>query len=55
MIYKFLDKKSTGSGLSNNEIKQNLQLATELRKLIIRKFKKRKVYSNLKIIFGVLI
>ena len=48
MVYKFLDKKSTGSGLSNNEIKQNLQLAKELHKLIIRKFKKRKVYSEFK-------
>ena len=28
MVYKFFDKKSTsGSGVSNNEIKQNLQLA----------------------------
>ena len=38
MAYKFFDKKSTGSGVSNNEIKQNLQLAKELHKLIIRKF-----------------
>ena len=48
MVYKFLDKKSTVSGASNNEIKQNLQLAKELHKLIIRKFKKRKVYSEFK-------
>ena len=33
---------------NNNEIKQNLQLAKELHKPIIRKFKKRKVYSGFK-------
>ena len=38
MVYKFFDKKSKGSGVANNEIKQNLQLAKELHKLIIRKF-----------------
>ena len=48
MVYKFFDKKSKGSGVANNEIKQNLQLAKELHKPIIRKFKKRKVYSGLK-------
>ena len=36
MVYKFFDKKSTGSGIANNEIKQNLQLAKELHKPIIR-------------------
>ena len=36
------------SGVANNEIKQNLQLAEELHKPIIRKFKKRKVYSGFK-------
>ena len=36
MVYKFFDKKSTGSGIANNEIKQNLQLAKELHKTIIR-------------------
>ena len=35
MVYKFFDKKSTGSGVANNEIKQNLQLAEELHKSII--------------------
>ena len=44
MVYKFFDKKSEGSGV-NNEIKQNIQLSNELHKPIIRKFKKRKVYS----------
>ena len=46
MVYQFFDKKSKGSGVANNEIKQNLQLAKELHKPIIRKFKKRKVYSG---------
>ena len=50
MVYKFFDKKSQGSGHSlqvatNNE---NIQLADELHKPIIRKFKKRKVYSSFK-------
>ena len=48
MVYKFFDKKSAGSGVANNEIKQNFQLAKELHKRIIRKFKKRKVYSRYK-------
>ena len=38
MVYKCFGKKSTGSGIANNEIKQNLQLAKELHKPIIRKF-----------------
>ena len=54
MAYKFFDKKSKGSGrpsssaslIANNEIKQNIQLADELHKPIIRKFEKRKVYSS---------
>ena len=40
MVVKFFDKKSKGSGLKNE------QLADELHKPIIRKFKKRKVYSS---------
>ena len=47
MVYKFVDKKSKGSG-NKNEIKENQQLANELHKPIIRKFKKRKVYSFFK-------
>ena len=47
MIYKFFDKKSIGSGIKN-EIKQNQQLANELHRPIIRKFKKRKFYSSFK-------
>ena len=42
MVYKFFDKKSKGTGVANNEIKQNLQLAKELHKPIIRKFLKKK-------------
>ena len=45
MVYMFLDEKSTVSGIKN-DIKQNKQLANELHKLIIRKFKKRKGYSS---------
>ena len=44
MVYKFFDKKSTGSGISTNEF--NYQLANELHKPVIKKFKKRKVYSS---------
>ena len=44
MFYKYFDKKSKGSGISANE--PNYQLANELHKPIIRKFKKRKVYSS---------
>ena len=37
MVYKLFDKKSQGSGV-NNDIKQNIQLANELHKPIIKKF-----------------
>ena len=30
MVYKCFDKMSAGSGVANNEIKQNLQLAGKL-------------------------
>ena len=43
MVYKFFDKKSKGSGV-NISLEFNEQLAEELHKPIIRKFKKRKVY-----------
>ena len=45
MVYKFFDKKSSGSGIAN---KPNYQLANELHKPIIRKFKERKVYLLLR-------
>ena len=48
MIYKFFDKKSKGRGVVSNDNKQNIQLAKELRKPIIRNFKKRIVYSGFK-------
>ena len=46
MVYKFFDKKSAGKGIKS--VPQNEQLAEELHKPIIRKFKKRKVYSIFK-------
>ena len=39
MVYKFFDKKSAGSGVANDKIKQILQLAKELDKPIIKKIK----------------
>ena len=56
MVYKFFDKMSaSGSGVTNNEIKQNLQLAEELHKPIIRNFKKEQFILDSKTISGVLI
>ena len=43
MVYNFFDKKFSG-GTVKNEIIFNKQLAKELQKPIIRKFKKRKVH-----------
>ena len=42
MVYKFFDKKSKGTGIKNEINKKNQQLANELHKPIIRKFKKKK-------------
>ena len=42
MVYAFFDRKTKGSGIKN-EIKQDQQLAEELRKPIIRKFKNKKI------------
>ena len=42
MVYKFFDKKSSGSGIVN---KENIKLADELHKPI-KKLKKRKVYPS---------
>ena len=45
MVYKFFDKTSMGSGI----VKSNsLKLTDELHKPVIRKFNKRKVYSQFK-------
>ena len=61
MVYKFFDKNSKGSGI-RNEVKenqedflQNSQLANDLHKPIIRKFKKGKFILLLRTIFGMLI
>ena len=43
MLYKFFNKTSKGSGVA---MLQNQQLAEELHKPIIRKFKKRRVFSS---------
>ena len=54
MVYKFFDKKSQERGLVNNNNKENVQLANELHEPIIKKFRKRKVYSSFRDnIFGV--
>ena len=43
MVYKLFDKKSSGSGVAATE--PNYQLENELHRQIIRKFKKKKIYS----------
>ena len=58
MIYKFFDKKSMGSGTAKSTAKSSslerivkdssLILADELHKPVIKKFNKRKVYSQIK-------
>ena len=49
MVYKFFGKiSSSGSGVANNKIKQNIQLAEELHKPIIRNLKKTTNYSGFK-------
>ena len=54
MVYKCFDKKTKGSGVTLphkspiKPIPQNEQLAEELHQPIIRKFKKREVYSAFK-------
>ena len=50
MVFKFFDKKTKDSGVTipNKSIPQNEQLAEELHKPIIRKFKRREVYSAFK-------
>ena len=42
-VYKFFDKKSSGSGVAT---KPDYQLANELHRQIIKKFKRKKVYSS---------
>ena len=43
MVYKFFDKMSSGSGVATE---LNYQLANELYRQLIRKFMKRKAYSQ---------
>ena len=45
MVYKFFDKKASGSGIKNENM-SNKELAEELYKPFIRKFKKTKVRSS---------
>ena len=52
MVNRFFDKKSKSSGVA---MLQTEQLAVELHKPIIKKCKRRKVYSSFQKIFGVLI
>ena len=55
MVYKCFDKKTAGSGVTTlakksaiKSMPQNEQLGEKLHKPIIKKFKKRKVYSAFK-------
>ena len=43
MVYRFFDKKSMGSGINSSS-----KLADELHKPVIKKFNRRKVYSQFK-------
>ena len=47
MVYKFFDKKSMGSGVKKLK-NSSLLLADDLHKPVIKKFNKRKVYSQFK-------
>ena len=47
MVYKCFDKKTKGGGV-NIPLEFNEQVAEELHRPIIRKFKKRKAYSGFK-------
>ena len=50
-VYRFFDKKTSGSGIKSKNI-SNKQLAKELYKPIIRKFKKEKYIHLLYTILG---
>ena len=47
MVYKFFDKKSTGSGINTAKSGSSI-LADQLQKPVIQKFNKRKLYSQFK-------
>ena len=53
MVYKFFDKKSSGSGIAATE--PNYQLANELHSRFLENLKKEKFIHLLETIFGVLI
>ena len=63
MVYSFFDKKPaslpdksvSGSGVANNEIKRNLELAKDYANQLLENLKTEKFTLDLKIIFGVLI
>ena len=46
MVYKFFDKKTSGSGIKNENMSDQELVEASLRKPIIKKFKKRKVHST---------
>ena len=48
MVYKFFDKKSMRSGVKKLNFNSSLILDDELHKPVIKKFNKRKVYSQFK-------
>ena len=45
MVYNFSDEKTSDSG---SAMRKNEQLAKELHKAVVRKFKKRRAYSSVK-------
>ena len=52
MVYKFFNKKTIGNGTTKSSslerVNENIKIANELHKPVIRKFNKRKVYSSFK-------
>ena len=44
MVYKFFDKKTSGSGIKNENI-SNKEFSKELHKPVIKNFNNRKVHS----------
>ena len=52
MVYKFFDKKASGSGIKNENI-SNKELGQELHKQITRKFNLKKCIYLLLTMFGV--
>ena len=46
MVYKFLDKKSRDITTHTGIISEDIQLASELHRLMTRKFNKCKIYSS---------